>query len=57
MQYLEILKEKVSEMELKVRESQNERNFYKQKYTEQEETLNQLRATEKEHTVTLSNLT
>lgn len=29
MQYLEVLKEKVAEMEIKVRESQNERNFYK----------------------------
>lgn len=37
MQYLEVLKEKVAEMELKVKESFNERNFYKQKYQEQEE--------------------
>lgn len=37
MKYLEVLKVKVGEMELKVRESQNERNFYKQRYTEQEE--------------------
>lgn len=32
MKYLEALKEKVSEMELKVLETQNEKNFYKQKY-------------------------
>jgi hypothetical protein len=32
MQYLEVLKERVAEMELKVKETQNERNFYKQKY-------------------------
>lgn len=29
MSYLEVLKEKVSDMEVKVRETQNERNFYK----------------------------
>jgi len=31
MQYLDVLKQKVAEMEFKVRESQNERNFYKGK--------------------------
>jgi hypothetical protein len=34
MKYLEKLKEKVTEMELKVLETQNEKNFYKQKYQE-----------------------
>lgn len=29
MKYLDVLKEKVADMELKVRETQNERNFYK----------------------------
>jgi hypothetical protein len=29
MKYLEALKEKVAEMELKVLETQNEKNFYK----------------------------
>ena len=29
MQYLEVLKEKVAEMELKVKEAQHEKNFYK----------------------------
>ena len=37
MKYLEKLKEKVTEMELKVLETQNEKNFYKQKYQEQED--------------------
>jgi hypothetical protein len=32
MQYLEVLKDKVTDMELKVRETQNERNFYKEKF-------------------------
>eukprot|EP00347_Sterkiella_histriomuscorum_P017885 403347605 len=48
MQYLEVLKEKVSVMELKVRESQNEKNFYKDKYQEQEEVINNLRNQEKD---------
>lgn len=43
MKYLEVLKEKVADMEIKVRESQNERNFYKTKYTEQEEVINNMR--------------
>jgi len=32
MKYLEALKEKVAVMELKVLETQNEKNFYKSKY-------------------------
>ena len=51
MQYLEVLKEKVADMELKVRETQNERNFYKTKYTEQEDLLKELRDKEKDFSV------
>lgn len=32
MKYLEVLKEKVADMELKVREAQSEKNFYKERY-------------------------
>lgn len=39
MKYLEALKEKVAEMELKVLETQNEKNFYKSKYQEMEEVV------------------
>ena len=34
MQYLEVLKEKVAEMEMKAKESLNEKTFYMQKYEE-----------------------
>lgn len=51
MKYLEALKEKVSEMELKVLETQNEKNFYKSKYQEMEETLTSMREKEKEAAV------
>jgi hypothetical protein len=46
MKYLEKIKEKVTEMELKVLETQNEKNFYKQKYQEQEEVVNAYRGKE-----------
>ncbi len=48
MKYLEKLKEKVTEMELKVLETQNERNFYKQKHQEQEEIVQKYIDKEKE---------
>ena len=37
MQYLEVLKDKINELELAVKEAQNEKGFYKQKYLECEE--------------------
>lgn len=46
--YLEMLKEKVAQMELKVKETQNEKNFYKQKYQEQEDVITQYREREKD---------
>ncbi len=51
MKYLEVLKEKVQDMELKVRETQNERNFYRQKYMEMEEIMKALREREKSYSV------
>jgi hypothetical protein len=48
MKYLEKLKEKVTEMELKVLETQNEKNFYKQKYQEQEDMVRTHRDKEQE---------
>ena len=51
MQYLDVLKEKINEMELKVKESQNEKNFYKQKYLENEEQLQFHREREKDYSI------
>ena len=34
MEYLDVLKEKIAEMELKMKESISEKAFYKQKYVE-----------------------
>lgn len=48
---MEALKEKVAEMELNVKEANNERNFYKQKFAESEEVLNYLRDREKDFSV------
>jgi len=48
MKYLEKIKEKVTEMELKVLETQNEKNFYKLKYQEQEEIVKGYREKETE---------
>ncbi|CDW80401.1 mannose-6-phosphate isomerase [Stylonychia lemnae] len=56
MQYLDVLKQKVAEMEFKVRESQNEKNFYKNKYQEQEETMKILRLKETEQSVQIAQL-
>ncbi len=50
-QYLEVLKEKVAEMELKAKESFNEKTFYKQKYEEQEEQVSFLREREKDYSI------
>lgn len=51
MKYLEALKEKVAEMELKVLETQNEKNFYKSKYQEMEDHMVVMREKEKEAAV------
>lgn len=51
MKYLEALKEKVAEMELKVLETQNEKNFYKSKYQEIEDVVTLMREKEKEDAV------
>lgn len=51
MKYLEALKEKVAEMELKVLETQNEKNFYKSKYQEMEDVVTLMREKEKEDAV------
>ena len=37
MTYMSVLKEKVSDMELKVREAVSEKNFYKDRYHEAEQ--------------------
>ncbi len=39
MNYLSVLKDKVTEMELKVREAIAEKNFYKDRYHENEANL------------------
>lgn len=36
MQYLDVLKEKVADMELKMKEAYNEKNFYKEKLNDTE---------------------
>lgn len=43
-------------MELNVKEAQNERNFFKQKYVEDEQYLNELREKEKEFSIQVAQL-
>ena len=45
---------KVSQMDLKVKEQQNEKSFYKQKFEQQEEQLKFYREREKDYTIQLS---
>ncbi len=56
MSYLDVLKDKVSDMEVKVRETQNERNFYKQKYLESDALVTELREKEKESSISFAKL-
>jgi len=49
LQYLEVLKDKVAEMEMTAKESLNEKNFYVKKYGELEVTLEDHREREKNY--------